>query len=99
MDVGGPVVLCRVGVAGADVAGLEGLELLLGAEFVGLEGEGGGLVGGKEGGEGGGEGGRGDGPLLVMEGRGREVVVELGRRVWRLRCWVVIFEATLCEED
>jgi len=33
-------VLCRVGVSGADVAGLEGFELLGCAEFVGLRGEG-----------------------------------------------------------
>lgn len=38
MDVGGPFVLCGVGVAGADVAGLQSFELLLRAEFVGLEG-------------------------------------------------------------
>lgn len=38
MDVGGPFVLCCVGVAGADVARLELLELLLGAEFVCLVG-------------------------------------------------------------
>lgn len=36
VDVGGPFVLGGVGVAGADVAGLQGFELLLGAEFVGL---------------------------------------------------------------
>ena len=36
VDVGGPFVLCGVGVAGADVARLEGFELLLRAEFVGL---------------------------------------------------------------
>jgi len=41
VDVGRPFVLCGVGVAGADVAGLELLELLLGAEFVGLGGGGG----------------------------------------------------------
>ena len=38
MDVAEPLVLGRVGVARADVAGLEGLELLLRAEFVGLLG-------------------------------------------------------------
>lgn len=37
VDVGRPVEFGRVGVAGADVAGLQRLELLLGAEFVGLE--------------------------------------------------------------
>lgn len=35
-DVGGPFVFCCVCVAGADVFVLEGFELLLGAEFVGL---------------------------------------------------------------
>jgi len=34
LDVGGPLEARGIGVAGADVAGLEGLELLLGAEFV-----------------------------------------------------------------
>ncbi len=38
VDVGGPFELGRVGVAGAHVAGLELLELLLRAEFVGLRG-------------------------------------------------------------
>ncbi len=38
VDVGGPFVLGGVGVAGADVARLELLQLLLGAEFVGLRG-------------------------------------------------------------
>jgi len=55
VDVGRPFVLCGVGVAGADVAGLELLELLLGAEFVGLGGGGGGVSGegkGKWGGDG-----------------------------------------------
>lgn len=33
-DVGGPLVLGRVGVARADVAGLQGLEVLEGAELV-----------------------------------------------------------------
>lgn len=37
VDVGRPLELGGVGVAGADVAGLELLELLLGAEFVGLD--------------------------------------------------------------
>lgn len=37
MNVGGPFKFCSVGVAGADVAGLKLLELLLGAEFIGLE--------------------------------------------------------------
>ena len=50
MDVGDPFEFRGVGVAGADVAGLEGFELLLGAEFVGL---GGGLVWGVDWGEGG----------------------------------------------
>ena len=36
VDVGCPFEFRGVGVAGADVAGLELLELLLGAEFVGL---------------------------------------------------------------
>lgn len=36
-DVGGPFVLGGVGVAGADEFALEGFELLLGAEFVGLK--------------------------------------------------------------
>lgn len=36
VDVGGPFEFRGVGVAGADIAGLELLELLLGAEFVGL---------------------------------------------------------------
>ena len=40
MDVGCPFEFCGVGVAGAYVARLELLELLLGAEFVGLLGEG-----------------------------------------------------------
>jgi len=40
VNVGRPLELCGVGVSGADVARLEGFELLLGAEFVGLEGEG-----------------------------------------------------------
>ncbi len=35
-DVGGPLVFGGVGVAGPDVFVLESLELLLGAEFVGL---------------------------------------------------------------
>lgn len=54
MNVGAPLPARRVGVAGADVLGLQALELLLGAEFVGLgaalvsigrgfEGRGGGL--------------------------------------------------------
>jgi len=34
-DVGSPFVLCCVAGADADVAGLEGFEVLLGAEFVG----------------------------------------------------------------
>lgn len=34
-DVGGPLVLSRVGVTRADVAGLQGLEVLEGAELVG----------------------------------------------------------------
>lgn len=34
-DVGFPFVLGCVGVAGADVAGLQGFEVLEGAEFVG----------------------------------------------------------------
>ena len=34
-DVGGPLVLGGVGVAGTNVAGLEGLEVLEGTEFVG----------------------------------------------------------------
>ena len=34
VDIGGPFELCCVCVAGADVARLEGLELLLGAELV-----------------------------------------------------------------
>lgn len=38
VDVGGPFEFGRVGVAGAHVAGLELLELLLRAEFVGLPG-------------------------------------------------------------
>lgn len=37
LDIGGPLELGRVGVACAHVAGLEGLELLLSAEFVGLK--------------------------------------------------------------
>ena len=37
VDVGRPFVLGRVGVAGAHVAGLQRFELLLGAEFVGLD--------------------------------------------------------------
>lgn len=37
VDVGRPFEFGGVGVAGADVAGLELLELLLRAEFVGLE--------------------------------------------------------------
>jgi hypothetical protein len=36
MDVGLPLPACRVGVASAYVFGLETLEFLLGAEFVGL---------------------------------------------------------------
>ncbi len=36
VDVAGPFVLGGVGVSGTYVAGLELLELLLGAEFVGL---------------------------------------------------------------
>ncbi len=36
MDIACPFEFCRVGVPGAYVAGLELLELLLGAEFVGL---------------------------------------------------------------
>ena len=36
MHVGRPFELGRVGVSGADVAGLELLQLLLGAQFVGL---------------------------------------------------------------
>jgi hypothetical protein len=35
-DVRGPFVLRGVGVAGSDILVLEGFELLLGAEFVGL---------------------------------------------------------------
>ena len=38
MDVAGPLELGRVRVARADVARLELFQLLLGAEFVGLEG-------------------------------------------------------------
>ena len=38
VDVGCPFEFCGVGVAGAYVAGLELLELLLRAEFVGLVG-------------------------------------------------------------
>lgn len=34
-DVGGPFVFGCVGVSGTDVAGLEGFEILEGAEFVG----------------------------------------------------------------
>lgn len=34
VDIGHPFEFGGVGVAGADVAGLEGFELLLGAEFV-----------------------------------------------------------------
>ena len=60
VDVGDPFELCGVGVAGADVARLQGFELLLGAEFVGLGG--GGLVGGGEGGGGKGRGRGGDVP-------------------------------------
>lgn len=56
-------MLCRVGVSGADVAGLERFELLGCAEFVGLEGRGG-LV--KKGGRGG--GGEGEVPFLGMGG-------------------------------
>jgi hypothetical protein len=37
-DVGRPLVLGRIGVPGADVFVLQRFELLLGAEFVGLEG-------------------------------------------------------------
>lgn len=37
MDIGGPFEFRSIGVAGADVAGLELLELLLGAEFVCLK--------------------------------------------------------------
>lgn len=40
LDIGRPFEFRRVGVSGADVAGLELLELLLGAEFVGLGGRG-----------------------------------------------------------
>jgi hypothetical protein len=36
MDIGGPFMLCSVGVSGSDVSGLELLELLLGAKFIGL---------------------------------------------------------------
>lgn len=36
VDIGGPFEFRGVGVAGTDVAGLQLLELLLGAEFVGL---------------------------------------------------------------
>lgn len=43
MDVGCPFEFCGVGVAGAYVAGLKLLELLLRAEFVCLVGEGGGV--------------------------------------------------------
>ena len=35
LDVGQPLVLGRVGVTGADVAGLQGLEVLESAELVG----------------------------------------------------------------
>lgn len=70
MDVGHPFELRRVGVAGADVAGLQGFELLLGAEFVGLWGVrrvwgrgGRGEREGREGGEGRKGGGWGDVPL------------------------------------
>ena len=38
VDVAEPLVFGRVGVARADVARLQGFELLLGAEFVGLGG-------------------------------------------------------------
>lgn len=38
VDVGGPFVLGGVGVTCADVTGLELLQLLLSAEFVGLYG-------------------------------------------------------------
>jgi hypothetical protein len=34
-DVGGPFVFCGVAGADADVAGLKGLEVLLGAQFIG----------------------------------------------------------------
>jgi hypothetical protein len=37
-DVGRPLVLGRIGVPGADVFVLQRFKLLLGAEFVGLEG-------------------------------------------------------------
>lgn len=39
-DVRGPLVRGGVGVPGADVLVLQGFELLLGAEFVGLGGNG-----------------------------------------------------------
>lgn len=39
MDVGHPLVLGGVGVAGTDIAGLKLLKLLLRAEFVGLDPE------------------------------------------------------------
>lgn len=69
VDVGGPFVLCGVGVAGADVAGGEEFELLVGAEFICLWGCVRGVGGeyiqierrGGERREGGGEGGWGGG--------------------------------------
>lgn len=39
VNVGFPLPAGRVGVAGADVLGLQPLELLLGAQLVGLQGE------------------------------------------------------------
>lgn len=45
VDVGGPFEFGGVGVAGADVAGLQLLELLLGAEFVCLGGSVSGVMG------------------------------------------------------
>lgn len=56
VDVGGPFVFGRVGVARADVSRLELFELLLGAEFVGLWGGRGIVSGGEAEGRRGGEG-------------------------------------------
>lgn len=39
MNIGGPFMLGGVGMAGTDVPGLEGLELLLRTEFVGHDGD------------------------------------------------------------
>ena len=78
VDVGDPFEFGGVGVAGADVARLEGFELLLRAEFVGL---GGGVSGGGGGGfkRGGGGEGRGNVPWLWWgvngEWNGRFVVL------------------------